>query len=144
MRKSDTPLRSPLPSARPTKSLTVERFSALDVRRPIDSASLVGGFGIGHGIPQALSSARLIQNTYLTYSEPISMCSVGDALAIFYRAYGEPRLALRGGEHPFDISLEGYLSESLGARCVAWRRRRYARGKRVYPSSVFGLDEGGN
>ena len=118
MRRSDTPLRSPLPSARPTKSLTVDRFSALDVRRPIDSASLVGGFGIGHGIPQALSSARLIQNTYLTYSEPISMCSVGDALAIFYRAYGEPRLALRGGEHPFDISLEGYLSESLGARCV--------------------------
>ena len=110
--KTETALRAAVPSVRETRRVTLGGFGGIDLRRRLNSDTLIGGWGIGHRTPLALSSERAPSDTGERYPEPISMSSVGDSLVIFYRADGETRVAIRGGSHPADIGLGDYPSAS--------------------------------
>lgn len=112
MTREKAPLRSSLPRERQSKSVSLGGFVGIDRRHRLDSAAVVDGIGIGHAVPGSLTSAKAPRDTGERYGTPISMCSVGDALAIVYLADGELRLALRGGENPIDLSLSEYSAVS--------------------------------
>ena len=112
MSREKASLGSSVPKERPRKSVTLGGFVGIDRRRRLDSAAVIGGYGIGHAVPGALCSAEVPIDTGERYENPVSMCSVGDSLAIVYQTDDGLRLAIRGGEHPFDVSLAEHSSVS--------------------------------
>lgn len=118
--------RASLPRARASKQVSVTGFDAIDRRRRLDSASLLGGYGIGQRIPGALSSEKAPSDTGERYPSPICMSSVGDSLAIFFRRDGETVLAIRGGQRDVELPLGEYPSAAHGRKRSVSAFNRYS------------------